>query len=98
MAPRLPDGLRLRISGGLVSAPFVDMTITALAGRGVKVERPTSRTFVVRPQKVRPRSIVVPGDLTAATYPAAAAALLGGKVTIENAFSRRSSLSICLPS
>jgi 3-phosphoshikimate 1-carboxyvinyltransferase len=90
VAPRMPAGLRLRISGGLVSAPFVEMTITALAGRGVTALRPTNRTFIVRPQKVRPRSMVVPGDLTAATYPAAAAALLGGKVTISNASTRAS--------
>jgi 3-phosphoshikimate 1-carboxyvinyltransferase len=90
VAPRMPEGLRLRVSGGLVSAPFVEMTITALAGRGVAVERPTNRTFIVRQQKVKPRSMVVPGDLTAATYPAAAAALLGGKVTIANASTRAS--------
>ena len=86
----LPHGLHLRIAGGLVSAPFVEMTITALAGRGVKVARPTVRSFVIAPQKVKPRAMVVPGDLTAATYPAAAAALLGGKVTIENASTRAS--------
>jgi 3-phosphoshikimate 1-carboxyvinyltransferase len=85
VAARLPEGLRLRISGGLVSAPFVEMTVAALKGRGVKVERPTTRSFVIAAQKVRPRSLTVPGDLTAASYPAAAAALLGGKVTIENA-------------
>ena len=90
VGPRMPEGLHLRITGGLVSAPFLEMTITALSARGVKVERPTTRSFIIAPQKVKPRTLVVPGDVTAATYPAAAAALLGGKIAIENASTRKS--------
>src|SRR5439155_616888 len=85
VAPRMRNGVSLRISGELVSAPFIDMTATALEGRGVRVERASMRHFVVAPQKVKARSVTIPGDLTAATYPAAAAAILGGSVTIENA-------------
>ena len=82
VAPRLRDGLHLRITGGLVSAPFVDLTVACLAARGVKVERPAPYEFIVRPQRVKARSFDVPGDATAATYPAAAAAILGGAVTV----------------
>ncbi|MEK7863486.1 MAG: 3-phosphoshikimate 1-carboxyvinyltransferase [Chloroflexota bacterium] len=82
------DGLRLRIIGDLVSAPFLDMTIAALEKREVRVERASARQFSVAPQEVKARSLTVPGDVTAATYPAAAAALLGGSVTIENASAR----------
>jgi len=81
---RLERGLELEITGSLVSAPFVDMTIAALTKRGVKVEAPTvDRTFVAK-QKVKARSFEIPGDATAATYPAAAAAICGGGVTVEN--------------
>jgi len=84
IGPRLERGLELEITGSLVSAPFVDMTIAALAKRGVKVEAPTvDRTFVAK-QKVKARSFEIPGDATAATYPAAAAAICGGGVTVEN--------------
>jgi 3-phosphoshikimate 1-carboxyvinyltransferase len=38
--------------------------------------------------KLRPRDVRIPGDVTAATYPAAAAAMLGGSVTIENVDAR----------
>lgn len=82
------EGLRLRIVGPLVSAPFVDLTVAALAARGVRVERPSRRELVISPQKVRGRSLEIPGDVTAATYPAAAAAILGGWVTITNARAR----------
>jgi 3-phosphoshikimate 1-carboxyvinyltransferase len=85
---RMRDGLRLRIVGPVVSAPFVDLTVAALAARGVRVERPSSREMVIGPQRVKARSLAIPGDVTAATYPAAAAAILGGWVTITNARAR----------
>jgi 3-phosphoshikimate 1-carboxyvinyltransferase len=43
---------------------------------------------VIGRQKVKARSLDIPGDVTAATYPAAAAAILGGWVTITNARAR----------
>jgi 3-phosphoshikimate 1-carboxyvinyltransferase len=88
VAPRLQDGLRLRVVGSVVSAPFLDLTVHALHERGVRVARPSSREFVVSPQRVKARSVGIPGDVTAATYPAAAAAILGGDVTIANASTR----------
>lgn len=81
---RTAEGLDLRIPGTIVSAPFVDLTIRALEERGVKVERPLPNTFRIAPQKLKARRVTVPGDATAASYPAAAAAILGGRVTIEN--------------
>ncbi|HET8567927.1 MAG TPA: 3-phosphoshikimate 1-carboxyvinyltransferase [Candidatus Limnocylindria bacterium] len=83
-APRTANGVRLRITGPLVSEPFVELTVAALEARGVEVARPAPRTFEVRPQEVRARDVEIPGDVTAATYPAAAAAILGGSVTVEN--------------
>ena len=37
---------------------------------------------------MRARNVRIPGDVTAATYPAAAAAVLGGSVTVENVDAR----------
>ena len=88
VAARMRDGLRLRIVGSLVSAPFVDLTVAGLESRGVRVDRRSSRELVIGPQKLRGRSLEIPGDVTAATYPAAAAAILGGWVTITNARAR----------
>jgi 3-phosphoshikimate 1-carboxyvinyltransferase len=85
---RMRDGLHLRIAGPLVSAPFVDLTVSALESRGVRVEQPSGREVVIGPQRVKGRSFEIPGDVTAATYPAAAAALLGGWVTVTNARAR----------
>jgi 3-phosphoshikimate 1-carboxyvinyltransferase len=83
-APRATNAVELRLSGTVVSAPFIDLTIRALAQRGVKVERGVlPNTYRVAPQKVKPRRVTVPGDATAASYPAAAAAILGGRVRID---------------
>ncbi|MGI8877776.1 MAG: 3-phosphoshikimate 1-carboxyvinyltransferase [Candidatus Limnocylindria bacterium] len=85
----MPQGLRLRISGTLVSAPFVSLTVAALRQRDVEVEHPRPGEFHVRPQRVRARRLEIPGDATAATYPAAAAAILGGSVTVEDVDAKR---------
>lgn len=84
----LPKGLRLSITGRLVSWPFVELTIAALAARGVTVERIGQHEFAVTPQRIKARSLRIPGDVTAATYPAAAAAILGGTVTVEEVDAR----------
>jgi 3-phosphoshikimate 1-carboxyvinyltransferase len=87
VAPRLEGGLKVRIVGALVSAPFVDLTVASLRERGVKVTR-DGNVISVEQGKVRARDLRVPGDVTAATYPAAAAAMLGGSVTVEGVDAR----------
>jgi len=84
VAPRMAEGLALEITGPVVSAPFLELTIAALRARGVRVDRPDERSFRVARQKVRARSFAIPGDASAASYAAAAAAILGGTVTIDN--------------
>jgi 3-phosphoshikimate 1-carboxyvinyltransferase len=82
---RMERGLELRISGTVVSAPFIDLTLGALEGRGVKVARgQLPNAFHIPPHDLKGRHVRIAGDATAATYPAAAAAILGGKVTIDN--------------
>jgi 3-phosphoshikimate 1-carboxyvinyltransferase len=84
IGPRMPEGLDLEITGSLVSAPYVDLTIAALERRGAKVDAPTLDHIKIPHQRVKARSQTIPGDATAATYPAAAAAICGGTVTVEN--------------
>lgn len=88
VGPRMPAGLDLAITGRLVSAPFVDLTIASLEKRGVRVNAATLDRIAITPQRVKARSWEIPGDATAATYPGAAAAICGGSVTIENVDAR----------
>jgi len=68
---------------GLVSAPYVDLTIEVLEAFGGRVERRTPEHFSIRPSKLRGGEFTVEPDLSAAAYPAAAAALTGGEVRLE---------------
>lgn len=88
VAPRAREGLRVRLVGEVVSGPFLEMTVACLQARGVRVMRAGHEEFRVAPQRVKKRSLRVPGDVTASTYPAAAAALLGGAVTIDGVSAR----------
>lgn len=69
---------------GLVSRPYVALTVEAMADFGLAVERPAPDVWQVAP--LRPAAgvrVVVPVDASAACYPAAAAVLTGGRVVVE---------------
>lgn len=66
----------------LVSAPYLDLTVDALARFGGSVTRPDERTWRVRPSALEGGCHRVEGDWSAAAYPAAAAALTGGRVEL----------------
>jgi len=70
----------------LVSAPYVDLTVDLLREFGGIVERRGGRghRFHTAPSPLRGGSYRVEADLSAAAYPAAAAALAGGDVLLES--------------
>jgi 3-phosphoshikimate 1-carboxyvinyltransferase len=81
--PAMPEGLRVRLSTHLVSAPYVDLTVEVMRAFGAEVERPDERTFVVPPVGYRATTFAVEPDASAATYFLAAAAITGGRVRVE---------------
>ncbi|GAA4176082.1 3-phosphoshikimate 1-carboxyvinyltransferase [Gryllotalpicola koreensis] len=82
-APRFENGLVLHHSGErLPSLPHIEMTIAALAARGVTVETPELGTWVVRPQPIGARDVAIEPDLSNAAPFLAAAVATGGRVTI----------------
>lgn len=89
-APAARRPVELSVSGELVSKPYIEMTLAVMAAFGVSVESEDLRRFVVpagRPYQGR-RYAVEP-DASAASYFFAAAAITGGRVTVEG-LSRRS--------
>ncbi len=83
-APYMHDGLRLGIDGDLVSRPYVDMTVEVMKAFGVNVERDGYRRFVVAPgQKYTASAYAVEPDASAASYFFAAAAICGGRATVD---------------
>lgn len=81
--PAMRTGLVVRVTTELVSRPYVDMTVAVMASFGVEVERPDDRTWVVEPQGYRAASYAIEPDASAASYCFAAAAVVGGRVTVE---------------
>lgn len=81
-APYAQRDVVLRLRGGLVGAPFVEMTIGMMARSGVPVERAGEGLVVRAGQRYRAGRIAIEPDATAASYFLAAAALLGGEVTV----------------
>jgi 3-phosphoshikimate 1-carboxyvinyltransferase len=67
----------------LTSRPYVDVTIGAAAAFDGHIERVGPRAYRVRPSALRGGRARVEGDYSAACYPAAAAALTGGDVSLE---------------
>lgn len=82
-APAMRTGLTVRVTGALVSQPYVDMTLAVMAAFGVEVHRPDERTWRVAPQTYAGRPYSIEPDASAASYPFALAALTGGRVTVE---------------
>lgn len=82
-APRFDVGLHLIHSGDrLPSAPHIDMTVEALAHRGVHVERPNAHEWLVPAGALRGKDIAIEPDLSNAAPFLAAAVVTGGSVTV----------------
>ncbi|MEU5364008.1 3-phosphoshikimate 1-carboxyvinyltransferase [Streptomyces sp. NPDC005925] len=82
-ATRAQQDTEIHIVDDLVSKPYVEMTIAALADMGVAVERDGYTRFsVAAGQRLRGGTVVVEPDASGMSYFLAAAAVLGGKVTV----------------
>lgn len=82
-AARFEDGLLLVHAGErLPSLPHIEMTIAALAARGVIVESPAVGEWVVAPGTIGARDIAIEPDLSNAAPFLAAALVTGGSVTL----------------
>ena len=82
-APRFDVGLHLIHTGErLPSLPHIEMTVEALAHRGIHVERPAPNEWIVAPGAVRAKDVTIEPDLSNAAPFLAAAMIAGGSVTI----------------
>lgn len=76
--PLMPDGLDLALTTDLVSKPYLDITRDVMAAFGVSVEH-----LRVAPGAYRATDFTVEPDASSASYFFGAAAVTGGRVTIE---------------
>ncbi|RFA20317.1 3-phosphoshikimate 1-carboxyvinyltransferase [Subtercola boreus] len=81
-ASRFENGLTLRHRGErLPSLPHIEMTIAALAARGVTVASPEPGVWVVEPGTIAALDVAIEPDLSNAAPFLAAALVAGGSVT-----------------
>ncbi len=82
-APYANSPVEIRISGTMVSEPYVEMTLGVMSQFGVSVERPEPGCFSIAPQAYTARDYDIEPDASAASYFFAMAAVTGGEITVE---------------
>ncbi len=83
VAPYVRRGMRLGLSTELVSRPYVEMTRTVMAAFGITEVEVAERRVTVPPGRYLPTEFVVEPDASSASYPLAAAAMVGGAVAVR---------------
>jgi len=81
-APLARSETSIAVAGNLVSAPYVRMTLSVMRAFGIDgvAER---NVFTISPSSYRATTYTVEPDASSASYLLAAAAITGGKVTVE---------------
>ena len=85
IAPVLSKGLEMKLTGGIVSRPYIDLTLHLMHQFGVSAEWTDIDSITVKPQPYRQRPCTIENDWTAAGYWYEVLALtdeLGAKVVL----------------
>lgn len=83
-APLAKSDTTIQIVGELVSKPYIDITLDVMKKFGVVVENDNYQSFVIRAGQtyLAPKTFLVEGDASSASYFLAAAAVKGGRVKV----------------
>lgn len=83
-APYTAEGIELTLEGSIVSAPYIDLTISVMNDFGAKITRNGQRHYAVGTQYIYTgRDYYVEGDASSASYFFLAAALLKRKIRVN---------------
>jgi len=82
-APCAAGPVTLSVDGPLVSRPYIDMTLALMSRMQADVTEDPPGTFHISPTGYQACDLDIEPDATAASYFLAAAAVCGGRVTIE---------------
>ena len=83
-APYTAKGIELKLEGSIVSAPYIDLTISVMNDFGAKIMRTGQRQYQVGTQHIYAgRDYYVEGDASSASYFFLAAALLKKKIRVN---------------
>ncbi len=82
-APCAKSTVNLEISGGLVSEPYIDMTVGVMQQFGATVIRESDGSLQIPPTGYYGITYDIEPDASAASYFFAAAAITGGEITVK---------------
>ena len=68
IGPALKNGLELRLTGSIISRPYIDLTLYVMTSYGAKAEWTGIDTIRVQPQPYKEREYVIENDWSAASY------------------------------
>ena len=68
IGPALRNGLELRLTGDIISRPYIDLTLHVMHEFGCKIEWSSVDTISVKPQRYDDREYVVETDWSASSY------------------------------
>ena len=66
--PAMSDGMQLQLTGGIISRPYIDLTLCTMRDFGADVEWTGPDSIEVRPQSYRPTPYLIENDWSAASY------------------------------
>lgn len=81
---RVGQTVTIVLDGTVPSRPHIDMTLDNLAARGIVVDTPNERTFIVHCGPIPPLDVTIEPDLSNAGPFLAAALVTGGRVSIPD--------------
>ncbi len=82
-APYAANDVLLEVRGGMVSRPYLDMTLDVMRAAGVEVLEHQDRFIVAATQRYGASEVDIEPDASGATYLWAAAAITGGRVRVQ---------------
>jgi len=83
IGPYIPGGLHLWLSTPSVSSSYLRITTSVMASFGASDVDVSGRRILVKPGEYQPTSFTVEPDASSASYPLAAAAMVGGAVCVR---------------
>lgn len=83
IAPILPNGLTIELTGDIISLPYIAMSASVMNSFGAHVRIADNRTIVIDGGGYVGCRFAVEPDASSASYPFAAAAVVGGRVRVD---------------
>lgn len=68
IGPALKNGLQLRLTGEIISRPYIDLTLSVMTTYGADAEWTDIDTITVKPKPYRPSPYYIENDWSAASY------------------------------